>query len=154
MKNYQTLVKKASLTIFVGGKEKDFGEGVIVMDYPEHKKHPSEQIKIAHEIVYAINSGAIIVLNTFSDYILIELSTLIILHRSFPDCADLMVRYGYNSMLPECKVAVYEFTNDQYVFVPISNAGIEIQSISLTITKLVEISDRVYYSYLDSLPEE
>ncbi len=129
---------------------------VLMIDEPEINLHPKTQVQIARFLAKMVNRGIRIVVSTHSDYILRELSTLIILNRDFEGKTDLLQRYAYqeNSTLSGDKVAVYHFGNHTITNIPITNKGIETDSIDEVISQQNEVSDMVYYSYLDTLPEE
>lgn len=128
---------------------------ILMIDEPEINLHPKTQILIARFLAKMINRGIRIIVSTHSDYILRELSTLIILNRDFEGKEKLMQRYDYqdNNTLAGDKVAVYSFGNHTITNIPITNKGIETDSIDEVISRQNEISDMVYYGYLDTLPE-
>jgi hypothetical protein len=130
---------------------------ILMIDEPEINLHPKTQILIARFLAKMVNRGIRIVVSTHSDYILRELSTLIILHKDFEGKTDLLQRYTYyeeSNTLSAEKVAVYHFGNHTITNVPITNKGIETDSIDEVISRQNEVSDMVYYTYLDSLPSE
>jgi len=129
---------------------------ILMIDEPEINLHPKAQVLIARFLAKMVNRGIRIVVSTHSDYILRELSTLIILNKDFEGKIDLLQRYGYeeNNTLSGDKVGVYHFGNQTITNIPITNKGIETDSIDEVISRQNEISDMVYYSYLDTLPEE
>ncbi|TAG87896.1 MAG: hypothetical protein EAZ20_09635 [Bacteroidetes bacterium] len=129
---------------------------ILMIDEPEINLHPKTQVLIARFLAKMINRGIRIIVSTHSDYILRELSTLIILNRDFEGKEKLMKRYNYqdNNTLSEDKIAVYSFGNQTITNIPITSKGIETDSIDEVITRQNEISDMVYYDYLDTLPEQ
>lgn len=129
---------------------------ILMIDEPEINLHPKSQILIARFLAKMVNRGIKIVLSTHSDYILRELSTLIIASNEFEGKEKLLKRYPeyQNQALATEKVAVYNFANHTIENVEITAQGIEIESINKVIQSQTEISDAFYYTYLNSLETE
>lgn len=129
---------------------------ILMIDEPEINLHPKSQVLIARFLAKMVNRGIKIVVSTHSDYILRELSTLIIANNEFEGKEKLLARYPeyQNQGLAAEKVGVYNFANHTIENVEITNKGIETASIDAVISRQNETSDAMYYTYLDSLPSE
>jgi predicted ATPase len=127
-----------------------------MIDEPEINLHPKSQVLIARFLAKMVNRGIKIVVSTHSDYILRELSTLIIANNEFEGKEKLLNRYPeyQNQGLAAEKVGVYNFANHTIENIEITNKGIETASIDAVISRQNETSDAMYYTYLDSLPSE
>lgn len=129
----------------------------IMIDEPELNLHPDNQILIARFLGRLVNEGFKVIVSTHSDYIIRELSNLIILGNEFSEKQNLMEKYHYqnNELLDKERVGVYYFQQGNGIVqnVPISKQGIEIDSIDRVITDLNQRSDDIYYSFVDSETE-
>ncbi len=129
----------------------------IMIDEPELNLHPDNQILIARFLGRLVNEGFKVIVSTHSDYIIRELSNLIILANEFSEKQSLMEKYHYrnNELLEKERVGVYYFQQGNGIVqnVPISKQGIEIDSIDRVITDLNQRSDDIYYSFVDSETE-
>lgn len=128
----------------------------IIIDEPELNLHPDNQILVARFLARLVNEGFKVIASTHSDYIIRELNNLILLNNDFPEKKSLIEKYKYqeNQLLSAEKVGAYIFKDGYGKEVPLSNQGIEIQSIDTVIADLNQRSDDIYYSYSDSLPQE
>jgi len=128
----------------------------IIIDEPELNLHPDNQILVARFLARLVNEGFKVIASTHSDYIIREINNLIMLNNDFPEKKDLLGKYKYqeNQLLSAEKVGAYIFKDGYGKEVPLSNQGIEIQSIDTVIAGLNQRSDDIYYSYLDSLNNE
>lgn len=128
----------------------------IIIDEPELNLHPDNQILVARFLARLVNEGFKVIASTHSDYIIRELNNLILLNNDFPEKKSLIEKYKYqeNQLLSAEKVGAYIFKDGYGKEVPLSNQGIEIQSIDTVIADLNQRSDDIYYSYSDSLPQK
>ncbi|WP_375560541.1 AAA family ATPase [Bernardetia sp. OM2101] len=152
---YQTssLVKSlASLVFYLRHLAKK--NDCIIIDEPELNLHPDNQILVARFLARLVNEGFKVVASTHSDYIIRELSNLLMLSNNFKEKEELMKTYGYNEneLLKNENVGVYYFEKGKNtaVSVPLLKRGIEIDSIDLVIANLNERSDDIYYTFLES----
>lgn len=152
---YQTssLVKSlASLVFYLRHLAKK--NDCIIIDEPELNLHPDNQILVARFLARLVNEGFKVVASTHSDYIIRELSNLLMLSNNFKEKEELMKTYGYNEneLLKNEQVGVYYFEKGKNtaVSVPLLKRGIEIDSIDLVIANLNERSDDIYYTFLES----
>ncbi|WP_338791259.1 AAA family ATPase [Bernardetia sp. MNP-M8] len=126
----------------------------IIIDEPELNLHPDNQILVARFLARLVNEGFKVVASTHSDYIIRELSNLLMLSNSFGEKEELMKTYRYNEneLLKNEQVGVYYFEKGKNtaVSVPLLKRGIEIDSINEVITDLNERSDNIYYTFLES----
>lgn len=129
---------------------------MVIIDEPEINLHPKSQVLIARFLAKMVNRGIRIVVSTHSDYILRELSTLIILNNEFEGKEKLLNRYPeyQNQGLAAEKVALYNFANNTIENLEITTQGIEVESINNVIQSQTEISDAFYYTYLNSFETE
>ncbi|AFM06274.1 hypothetical protein Fleli_3972 [Bernardetia litoralis DSM 6794] len=122
----------------------------IIIDEPELNLHPDNQILVARFLARLVNEGFKVVASTHSDYITRELSTLLLLSNSFKQKDRIMEKYGYNQnqILKKENIGVYYFEKGKNtaVNVPITERGIEIESIDQVITDLNERFDTIYYT--------
>ncbi|WP_338814025.1 AAA family ATPase [Bernardetia sp. Wsw4-3y2] len=126
----------------------------IIIDEPELNLHPDNQILVARFLARLVNEGFKVVASTHSDYVIRELSNLLMLSNSFGEKEELMKTYRYNEneLLKNEQVGVYYFEKGKNtaVSVPLLKRGIEIDSINEVITDLNERSDNIYYTFLES----
>jgi predicted ATPase len=148
---YQTssLVKSlASLVFYLRHLAKK--NDCIIIDEPELNLHPNNQVLVARFLARLVNEGFKVVASTHSDYITRELSTLLLLSDSFKEKDRIMEKYGYNQnqILNKENIGVYYFEKGKgtAVNVPITERGIEIDSIDQTIADMNERFDSIYYS--------
>ena len=73
-----------------------FGD-LLMIDEPELNLHPKNQRKLARLLASLINSGLKIFITTHSDYILRELSNLILLGGSSSHLSEIITREGYKN---------------------------------------------------------
>lgn len=152
---YQTssLVKSlASLVFYLRHLAKK--NDCIIIDEPELNLHPDNQILVARFLARLVNEGFKVVASTHSDYIIGELSNLLMLSNDFGKKEELIKKYNYNKneLLKNEQVGVYYFEKGKNtaVSVPLLKRGIEIESINLVIADLNERSDDIYYNFLES----
>ncbi len=156
---YQTssLVKSlASLVFYLRHLAKK--NDCIIIDEPELNLHPDNQILVARFLARLVNEGFKVVASTHSDYIIGELSNLLMLNNSFEDKEKLMTRYNYNKneILDKERVGVYYFEKGKNNSVPveITKRGIQIESIDKAIADLNERSSAIFYTLLETNEEE
>ncbi|MCL1791774.1 MAG: ATP-binding protein [Peptococcaceae bacterium] len=68
---------------------------LLMIDEPELNLHPENQRKMARLLASLINCGVNIFVTTHSDYILRELSNLILLNRELPHIQNIVDKEGY-----------------------------------------------------------
>ncbi len=112
----------------------------IIINEPELNLHPDNQVLVARFLARLVNEGFKVVTSTHSDYIIGELSNLLMLNNEFEDKEKLMERYNYNQneILDKENVGVYYFEKgkNNAVSVEITRRGIQIHSL----TKLLQTS--------------
>ncbi len=125
---------------------------VVIIDEPELNLHPENQVLVARVLAKMANKGLRVIFSTHSDYIIRELSNLLILSNNFDGKAALKEKYNYSDdeILSKDKIKVYAFQNHTIEEVPITKQGIEIDKIEEVITKDNERSNDIYYTYLES----
>lgn len=129
---------------------------VIIIDEPEINLHPENQILVARFFAKLVNRKINVILSTHSDYILQELSNLIVLANDFKGKDKLLKKYHYRTteiLQPE-KVAVYSFEDNTIKKIPTTEKGIEIQKINEVVADLNQRTNDLYYSYLENKTEK
>ena len=156
---YQTssLVKSlASLVFYLRHLAKK--NDCIIIDEPELNLHPNNQVLIARFLARLVNEGFKVVASTHSDYVIGELSNLLMLNNSFEDKEKLMERYNYNQneILDKEQVGVYYFEKNKETAIPveITKRGIQIDSMDEAIADLNERSSAIFYTLLETDDEE
>lgn len=125
---------------------------VIIIDEPEINLHPENQILVARFFAKLVNRKINVILSTHSDYIIQELSNLIVLANDFKGKDKLLKKYHYQTteiLQPE-KVAVYSFEDSTIKKIPTTEKGIEIQKINEVVADLNQRTNDLYYSYLEN----
>jgi predicted ATPase len=129
---------------------------VIIIDEPEINLHPENQILVARFFAKLVNRKINVILSTHSDYIIQELSNLIVLANDFKGKDKLLKKYHYQTteiLQPE-KVAVYSFEDNTIKKIPTTEKGIEIQKINEVVADLNQRTNDLYYSYLENKTEK
>lgn len=124
-------------------------EDVIIIDEPELNLHPENQVLIARFLAKLANRDFKVIFSTHSDYILKELSNLVIMSNDFQAKDSLTEKYGYDKaqFLNPNKVSVYAFQKNTIENVPVTKEGISIDKIEKAIADLSQRSDDIYYSF-------
>ena len=151
-----TIKSIASLVLFLRYKARS--GSTLFIDEPELNLHPDNQRLIARIIAQIVNAGIKVFISTHSDYIIRELNTLI-LFKKFEEedkTKELMDRYGYDKkeLLNPNKVGVYSFEHIEGGKVvveplPLTDSGININSINKAINNQNVISQDIYYSLVE-----
>lgn len=135
---------------------------LLIIDEPELNLHPENQRKIARLLSTLTNHGIRVFITTHSDYILKELSTLIMLNSDKEHIVQLAKREGYSNdeFLGVEDIKVYIAQNSTILLkgntrrtkVPTltianidSELGIEVSSFDDTINKMNIIQDEIIY---------
>jgi predicted ATPase len=156
---YQTssLVKSLASLVFYLRHLANKNECIII-DEPELNLHPNNQILVARFLARLVNEGFKVVASTHSDYVIGELSNLLMLNNSFEDKEKLMERYNYNQneILDKEHVGVYYFEKNKEtaITVEITKRGIQIDSMDEAIADLNERSSAIFYTLLETDDEE
>jgi len=125
----------------------------IIIDEPELNLHPSTQVRLARLLAKIANQGIKLLISTHSDYIINELSNLILLANDFEEKEALREKYDYKKggLIKAEDIGVYAFQNGTIDEIPVNEKGIEVEEIMEVIADMGERSDYIYYSHLDSL---
>lgn len=126
--------------------------GFLMIDEPELNLHPENQILLARLLVRLVKSGIHVAISTHSDYIVREISNMMMLHEDFPDRAKLAEAYDYdldNETINPADVKAFHFTTegDHAVVTPceISNpGGIVVPSMDNTIKRQNSCYDALF----------
>jgi hypothetical protein len=122
---------------------------ILIIDEPELNLHPDNQVLIARFLAKLANRGFKVIFSTHSDYMLKELSNLVIMSNEFPSRDNLAQKYGLEKeqfLKPET-VSVYAFQNNTIDAVAVTKEGISIDKIEKSIADLSERSDDIFYSF-------
>ena len=131
--------------------------GSLMIDEPELNLHPENQILLARLLVRLVNSGVHVAISTHSDYIVREISNMMMLHQDFPDRAKFAEAYDYDldkETIAPSDVKAFHFTTegDHAVVTPcriLDPGGIEVPSMDNTIDKQNNCYDALFDSILD-----
>lgn len=122
----------------------------IIIDEPELNLHPDNQILMARFLGRLVNEGFKVITSVHSDYILMEINSLIMLTK--PDdnkTADLIKQYGYanNQLLKPEQVGAYLFKEGSQSAekIEVSQTGLEIATIEKVVDDLNESSEGIYF---------
>ena len=135
---------------------------MLMVDEPELNLHPENQRRVARLFARLINLGIKVFITTHSDYIIKELSTLIMLNHDDPHLKRIAAREGYedSELIAAEKVKVYVAEKDLVRLDgnrrrtrchTLTNAdvdpkmGIEVRSFDETIDKMNEIQQDIVY---------
>lgn len=119
--------------------------GFLLIDEPELSLHPDNQRKVARILAEIVNAGVRVLITTHSDYILRELSNLVLLNR--PEAAELRETHGYatSELLSPESIGVYLFDETTAHPLDIADNGIEVQTIDDEINRLNQISRDIFF---------
>lgn len=107
---------------------------VLIIDEPELNLHPENQRKIARLLVRLVNSGVRVFATTHSDFILREISAMVALDslKSTKETSQFLKAWGLGpgDLLPASRVKTFSVESGVIDAVPMSEMGIEIESIN------------------------
>ena len=130
---------------------------VLMIDEPELSLHPKNQRNIARLFAQLVNKGIKIVISTHSDYIVKEISNLIMLSQQGKQQDTLMQRFNVQEdevLTPE-QVGAYLFKNNTITPMEItSKEGIIATTFDEVIRDLSEETQTIFYEYLDEEDDE
>jgi predicted ATPase len=125
----------------------------IIIDEPELNLHPDNQILMARFLGRLVNEGFKVIASTHSDYIIMEISNLIMLALPDEKAVDLIKQYGYaeNQLLKPEQVGALLFT--EYGEIPneitVTETGLEIETIDKVVDNLNKSSEGIYFALFD-----
>lgn len=128
----------------------------LMIDEPELNLHPDNQRLIARLLVRLVNRGIRVVISTHSDYVVRELSNMIMLSSTFEARAGLEENFGYapdgcERLAPEI-VAAYHFSEKGVEKSVVSaDFGIEVSSMDEAINKLNQSNSAIYFALADAV---
>ncbi|MFT5917874.1 MAG: putative ATPase [Bacteroidia bacterium] len=140
-----SLVKSLSGLILYLRHQAEDGD-LIMIDEPELNLHPDSQILVARALAKIHNAGFKLIISTHSDYIIKELSNLIMLNRKQDD-AELLADFQCEKdmLLDKEKMAVYFFNNQTIEELEIAETGIAIPTINDSIDNINTRMEQIYY---------
>ncbi|MEN8217099.1 MAG: AAA family ATPase [Pseudomonadota bacterium] len=125
----------------------------IIIDEPELNLHPDNQILMARFLGRLVNAGFKVIASTHSDYIIMEMNTLIMLTKPDGKTADLIKEYGYaeNQLLKHEQVGAYLFkeNSQRSEIIEVSETGLDIETIDEVVKVLNESSRDIYFTLFD-----
>ena len=125
----------------------------IIIDEPELNLHPDNQILIARFLGSLVNQGFKVIASTHSDYLVMEISNLIMLGSANEKTADLIKQYGYveNQLLKHDRVGAWLFTeNDENPNeITVNETGLEVETINKVVDNLNKSSEGIYFALFD-----
>lgn len=125
----------------------------IIIDEPELNLHPNNQILIARFLGRLVNAGFKVIASTHSDYIIMEMNSLIMLTKPDDKTADLRNKYGYakNQLLKPEQVGAYLFKegSQRSEMIKVNETGLEIETIDEVVKILNESSRDIYFTLFD-----
>lgn len=120
--------------------------GYELFTYPEQEIHPKQQREFAREVVRRVNSGEKIMLVTYSDYIIKEINTSIMLNY-FGDYGNDIDFYGnmYEKLSKE-KVSCFDMNEDGEIKqCTVDDRGIWVRSFDNEIEEMDDIQNEIFY---------
>lgn len=130
---------------------------VLMIDEPELSLHPNNQRKIARLLAQLVNKGIKVVISTHSDYIVKEISNLIMLSQDNKNRSKLMMKFGIeeDEILSPDKVGAYLFKDNTIKAMEITHSeGIIATTFDEVIRDLSEETQTIFYEYLDEEDDE
>ncbi|MDI9349088.1 MAG: AAA family ATPase [Candidatus Symbiobacter sp.] len=130
----------------------------LMIDEPELNLHPENQILLARLLVRLVKGGAKIAISTHSDYIVREISNMMMLSQEFPNRDEFAEMYDYDleheTINPD-DVKAYHFTTqgDHAVVTPcpiLNPGGIEVPSMDATIEKQNDCYNTLYQTIVSN----
>lgn len=133
---------------------------LLIVDEPELNLHPENQRKIARLFARIANAGIKVFITTHSDYIVKELSTLIMFSQKTDETEAIRTKYGYfeDEIIDKDKICVYIAENEKIngkkrskeyntlTPAPISQEyGIELKTFDEVINTMNEIQDSLIW---------
>ncbi len=135
---------------------------VLIVDEPELNLHPENQRKIARLFARLANAGIKVFITTHSDYIVKELSTLIMLSQRTDETETIRTKYGYleDEIMDTDKIRVYiadkaklklngkKTSKEQNTLIPApisQEYGIELKTFDEVINTMNEIQDSLIW---------
>jgi hypothetical protein len=139
-----SVVKSLASLVFYLRHQAQPGQ-LLIIDEPELNLHPDNHRRVARVLAKAVNRGLRVIISTHSDYIVRELSNLVVLGAA-GERADAVVReLGHDRewlLRPE-QINVLLFRGGGVERVPVSDAGFEVQTIEDEIRRLDVETQRI-----------
>lgn len=145
-----SVVKSLASIVFYFRHQAQQGDFLLI-DEPELNLHPDNQRKVARFLARAANRGFRILISTHSDYLLRELSSLLMLGRPDERAKKLAHDLGYpdDALLKPEDVGIYLFQNGTATEVEVSVEGFEVKTIEDEISALNREAQQIYSALLD-----
>lgn len=122
---------------------------LLLIDEPELNLHPSRQIMLARVLARLTNLGVKVLITTHSDYIVRELSNLVMLSGEFKEKETLLKRYDYSPgelLAPENVSACTINAEGVIEQLEVDRKGIAMDVFDKAMIRQNNISDDIYYS--------
>lgn len=145
-----SVVKSLSSIVFYFRHQAQRGDFLLI-DEPELNLHPDNQRKVARFLARAVHRGFRILISTHSDYVLRELSHLLMLGRGDKRARRLVKELDYpeDALLTPQDVGVYLFQEGTAKELPVSEDGFEVNTIEDEIARLNETSQKIYTTFME-----
>lgn len=113
-------------------------------EFPETKKHPREQLEIAHDLARRVNSGEQVVIVTHSDYIAKEINTMLMI-GNLPNST--IKELGYEGItLRTSQVKNYIVKGTEITEIkPFDDGGFEFPTFDEVIDPMNELHQKVWF---------
>ena len=126
--------------------------GARIERFPEYFMHPDYQLSFARSYAIRVNRGEQLVLMTYSDYLIKELNTLIMLHSLPKERREQLYKeykeYSDDLLLDPEKVKCYDLigrSGEEVRDCKINKFGMCVPSFDLVIDKMNELQDEIVY---------
>lgn len=117
--------------------------------FPETGLHPQYHWAIVHGIAHRVNKGEQVVLMTYSDYIIKEINTLIMINDLPVNRQESIMKqypkYEISELLDPSKIKSYDIDNENIKICNVSKYGIPVPSFDEVIDKMNEVQDEIVW---------
>jgi hypothetical protein len=140
-----SMVKSLSLLVFYLRHMAQTGD-MIIIDEPELNLHPDNQRQIARVLARAVNRGLKVMASTHSNYLMRELSNLLMLGQDTEAMKALRQKHGYEEaeLLKPERLGVYLFQGNTAEPVPVDENGFSIETIDAEIDRMNAVAQDIY----------
>lgn len=129
----------------------------IIIDEPELNLHPDNQRLVARFLGRLVNEGFKVIISTHSDYIVKELSNLIMLSSATDNNSCLLKKFNYqkNQLLKPKQVEALLFTieNRTAQKIEVDRTGFAVKTIDRVIEQLDNETEAIYFELFEKTPQ-
>lgn len=121
-------------------------EAFLIIDEPELNLHPDAQRKVARFLGKVVNRGFKVMISTHSDFVVRELSHLVMLGHAGDAGRSLAQELGYDhdALLTPDKVGAWLFNEGTAARIPVDGTGFGVRTIDDEISHMNADSQRIY----------